>query len=78
MEHLLWIGSDNQLYDHLGRELAESGLSDTGGGRARADVRTRHLHVTGSRLPSFSNRTGHLTEDGLCRQHLGELLDQRP
>ena len=33
--------------------------------------------ATASRLPSFSDRTEHLAEDRLCRQHLGELFDQR-
>jgi len=31
-----------------------------------------------SRLPSFSDCTEHLAEDRLCRQHLGELVDQGP
>jgi len=31
-----------------------------------------------SSLPSFSNSTEHFVEDGLCCQHLGELLDQGP
>ena len=30
-----------------------------------------------SRLPSFSNRTEHFVEDGLCRQPVRELFDQR-
>ena len=36
------------------------------------------LPPVASELPSFSNSTEHLAEDRLCRQHMGELVDQGP
>ncbi len=36
------------------------------------------VHLFASSLPSFLNSTEHFVEDGLCRQQLGELLDQGP
>jgi len=42
------------------------------------DPQVEPLLSDDSGLPSFSDCTEHLVEDGLCRQHLGELFDQGP